>query len=42
MPISTVIINSTDVARSVDFYRRFLEAEPVGEADRRLGRSWTW
>ena len=31
MPIQNVIINSTDVARSVDFYTRFLEARPVGE-----------
>ena len=32
MPIQNVIINSTDVARSVDFYTRFLEARLVGEA----------
>jgi len=31
MPIQNVIINSTDVARSVDFYTRFLDAELVGE-----------
>jgi catechol 2,3-dioxygenase-like lactoylglutathione lyase family enzyme len=31
MPIRNVIINSTDVQRSVDFYTRFLEAEVVGE-----------
>lgn len=30
MGIQNVIINSTDVARSVDFYTRFLEAEVVG------------
>jgi len=36
MPIQNVIINSTDVARSVEFYTRFLEAEVVGDqtADR--------
>lgn len=36
MPIQNMIINSTDVPRSVAFYRRFLEAEVVGEptADR--------
>jgi catechol 2,3-dioxygenase-like lactoylglutathione lyase family enzyme len=36
MPIQNVIINSTDVQRSVDFYTKFLEAELVGEptADR--------
>ena len=32
MPIQNVIINTTDVARSVDFYTRFLDAEPVGAA----------
>ena len=32
MPIQNVIINSTDVARSVDFYTTFLDAELVGEA----------
>lgn len=32
MPIQNVIINATDVARSVDFYTRFLEARVVGEA----------
>lgn len=31
MPIQNVIINSTDVAASVEFYTRFLEAEVVGE-----------
>jgi len=31
MPISNVILNSTDVSRSVDFYTRFLEAEVVGD-----------
>ena len=31
MPIQSVIINSTDVQRSVDFYTSFLEAEVVGE-----------
>jgi catechol 2,3-dioxygenase-like lactoylglutathione lyase family enzyme len=31
MPIQNVIINATDVQRSVDFYTRFLEAELVGE-----------
>jgi catechol 2,3-dioxygenase-like lactoylglutathione lyase family enzyme len=31
MPIQNLILNSTDVQRSVDFYARFLEAEPVGE-----------
>jgi catechol 2,3-dioxygenase-like lactoylglutathione lyase family enzyme len=31
MAIQNVIINSTDVARSVDFYTKFLEAELVGE-----------
>lgn len=30
MPISTLIINSTNVARSVEFYRSFLQAEPIG------------
>jgi catechol 2,3-dioxygenase-like lactoylglutathione lyase family enzyme len=30
MPIKNVIINTTDVSRSVDFYTRFLDAEPVG------------
>jgi catechol 2,3-dioxygenase-like lactoylglutathione lyase family enzyme len=33
MPISSVVITSTDVARSVEFYRRFLGAELIGEAD---------
>jgi len=32
MPIQNVIINSTDVARSVDFYTRFLGAEVIGTA----------
>ncbi len=32
MPIQNVIINSTDVARSVDFYTRFLDAEVVEDA----------
>ena len=32
MPIQNVIINSTDLQRSVDFYTKFLEAELVGEA----------
>ena len=32
MPIQNVMINSTDVARSVDFYTTFLDAELVGEA----------
>ncbi len=31
MAIRNVIINTTDVAESVAFYRRFLRAEPVGE-----------
>ena len=31
MPIENVIINTTDVQRSVDFYTKFLEAELVGE-----------
>jgi catechol 2,3-dioxygenase-like lactoylglutathione lyase family enzyme len=31
MPIQNLILNSTDVQRSVDFYTRFLEAELVGE-----------
>jgi catechol 2,3-dioxygenase-like lactoylglutathione lyase family enzyme len=31
MPIQNVIINVTDVQRSVDFYTKFLEAELVGE-----------
>jgi catechol 2,3-dioxygenase-like lactoylglutathione lyase family enzyme len=36
MPIQNVIINATDVQRSVDFYTKFLDAELVGEptADR--------
>jgi len=36
MPIQNVIINATDVARSVDFYTKFLDAEVVGQlsADR--------
>jgi catechol 2,3-dioxygenase-like lactoylglutathione lyase family enzyme len=32
MPIQNLIINSTDVSRSIDFYTRFLEAGLVGEA----------
>jgi catechol 2,3-dioxygenase-like lactoylglutathione lyase family enzyme len=32
MPIQNVIINSTDVNRSVDFYTRYLDARLVGEA----------
>ena len=32
MPIQNVIINSTDVARSVAFYTEFLDAAVVGEA----------
>lgn len=31
MPIRSVIVNSTDVARSVDFYTKYLDAEVVGE-----------
>lgn len=31
VPISTLIINSNDVPRSVDFYRRFLQAEAIEE-----------
>ncbi len=31
MPIQNVIINATDVARSVEFYTKFLEAQVVGE-----------
>lgn len=31
MPITTVVLNVTDVARSVDFYTTFLDAEVVGE-----------
>ncbi len=31
MPIQNVIVNATDVRRSVDFYTTFLDAEPVGE-----------
>jgi catechol 2,3-dioxygenase-like lactoylglutathione lyase family enzyme len=31
MPIQNVIINATDLQRSVDFYTKFLEAELVGE-----------
>jgi catechol 2,3-dioxygenase-like lactoylglutathione lyase family enzyme len=38
MPITNVIINTTDVARSLDFYTKFVQAEPVGEptADRAI------
>ncbi len=38
MPIQNVIVNCTDVPRSVDFYTRLLQAEVVGEptADRAL------
>ncbi|MET0693242.1 MAG: VOC family protein [Propionibacteriaceae bacterium] len=32
MPIQNVIINATDVGRSVDFYTKFLDAQLVGEA----------
>jgi catechol 2,3-dioxygenase-like lactoylglutathione lyase family enzyme len=32
MPITNVIINATDIARSVDFYTKFLDAQVVGEA----------
>lgn len=31
MPIKNVVVNCTDVARSVEFYTRFLELEAVGE-----------
>jgi catechol 2,3-dioxygenase-like lactoylglutathione lyase family enzyme len=31
MPIKNVVVNSTDVQRSVEFYTRFLELEVVGE-----------
>ncbi|TDW22761.1 VOC family protein [Kribbella kalugense] len=31
MPIKNVVVNCTDVARSVEFYTRFLELEVVGE-----------
>lgn len=31
MPISTILLNVADVARSVDFYTTHLQAEPVGE-----------
>jgi catechol 2,3-dioxygenase-like lactoylglutathione lyase family enzyme len=38
MPITNVIINTTDVRRSLDFYTKFVQAEPVGEptADRAI------
>ncbi|SDT35531.1 Catechol 2,3-dioxygenase [Friedmanniella luteola] len=32
MPIQNVIVNATDVQRSVDFYTKYLDAELVGEA----------
>jgi catechol 2,3-dioxygenase-like lactoylglutathione lyase family enzyme len=32
MAIRRILINTPDVARSADFYRRFLGAEPLGEA----------
>jgi extradiol dioxygenase family protein len=32
MPIQNIVINTTDVARSAEFYRRFLRTEPIGEA----------
>jgi catechol 2,3-dioxygenase-like lactoylglutathione lyase family enzyme len=32
VPLHNLIINSTDVSRSIDFYTRFLEAELVGDA----------
>lgn len=31
MPIKNVVVNCTDVARSVEFYTRFLELQVVGE-----------
>jgi catechol 2,3-dioxygenase-like lactoylglutathione lyase family enzyme len=32
MPIQNILINTSDVARSSEFYTRFLGAEPVGDA----------
>jgi extradiol dioxygenase family protein len=32
MPIQNIVINTTDVARSAEFYRRFLRTEPIGAA----------
>ncbi|MFC7404120.1 VOC family protein [Georgenia alba] len=31
MSVKSVVVNTVDVARSVEFYREFLAAEPVGE-----------